>query len=147
MSSWFLLKMTKNKIHVYLQWTHNYLLLQWCYTRLWRMGSSGMLRHVALVRTDVSEEPSASFIRVTRIARCEECFAACDSCHKSHTALTSQKTPFFIPPWKLQILLHRTVFGYTFLPTFYYFLSYFCSHAKYFLQCSFSINQMGKVSL
>jgi hypothetical protein len=29
--------------------------------------SSGMLRHVHLVRTDVSEEPSASFIRVTRI--------------------------------------------------------------------------------
>jgi hypothetical protein len=26
-----------------------------------------MLRRVALVRTDVSEEPSASFIRVTRI--------------------------------------------------------------------------------
>jgi uncharacterized membrane protein len=26
-----------------------------------------MLRHVALVRTDVSEEPGASFIRVTRI--------------------------------------------------------------------------------
>jgi hypothetical protein len=32
-----------------------------------RMMSSGMLRHVALVRTDVSEELSASFIRVTRI--------------------------------------------------------------------------------
>jgi hypothetical protein len=29
--------------------------------------SSGLLRRVALVRTDVSEEPSASFIRVTRI--------------------------------------------------------------------------------
>jgi hypothetical protein len=28
---------------------------------------SGMLRRVALVRTDVSEELSASFIRVTRI--------------------------------------------------------------------------------
>jgi hypothetical protein len=31
------------------------------------MVSSGMLRRVALVITDVSEEPSASFIRVTRI--------------------------------------------------------------------------------
>jgi hypothetical protein len=31
------------------------------------MSSSGMLRRVALVRTDVSDEPSASIIRVTRI--------------------------------------------------------------------------------
>jgi hypothetical protein len=31
------------------------------------MVSSGMLRHVALVRTNVSEELSVSFIRVTRI--------------------------------------------------------------------------------
>jgi hypothetical protein len=34
---------------------------------IWRMASSGMLRRVALVRIDVSEELSASFIRVTRI--------------------------------------------------------------------------------
>jgi hypothetical protein len=32
-----------------------------------RMVSSGMLRRVALVITDVSEEPGASFIRVTKI--------------------------------------------------------------------------------
>jgi hypothetical protein len=31
------------------------------------MASSGMLRRVALVRTDVSEELSVSIIRVTRI--------------------------------------------------------------------------------
>jgi hypothetical protein len=34
---------------------------------LLRMVSSGMLRRLVLVRTDVSEELSASFIRVTRI--------------------------------------------------------------------------------
>jgi hypothetical protein len=39
-----------------------------CNVRIsWRMVSSGMLRRVALVRTDVSEKLSSSFIRVTRI--------------------------------------------------------------------------------
>jgi hypothetical protein len=43
---------------------------------LWRMSSSGMLRRVALVRTDVSKEPSASFIRVTRIGELGRILAA-----------------------------------------------------------------------
>jgi hypothetical protein len=40
------------------------------------MVSSGLLRRVALVRTDVSEEPSASFIRVTRIGELGATLAA-----------------------------------------------------------------------
>jgi hypothetical protein len=50
------------------------------------MPSSGMLRRVALVRTDVSEELSASFIMVTRIdelgtlAVTSNLFAACFGC-------------------------------------------------------------------
>jgi hypothetical protein len=42
------------------------------------MASSGILRGVALVRTDVSEELSASIIRVTRIG--EFFFVACVGC-------------------------------------------------------------------
>jgi hypothetical protein len=42
---------------------------------LWRMVSSGMLRRVALVRTDISEKPSAS-IRVTRIGEIGKTLAA-----------------------------------------------------------------------
>jgi DNA-binding TFAR19-related protein (PDSD5 family) len=37
------------------------------YVTILRMPSSEMLRRVALVRADVSEELSASFIRATRI--------------------------------------------------------------------------------
>jgi hypothetical protein len=51
------------------------------------MASFGMLRRVVLVRTDVSEELSASFIRVTRTAELGTTlaviwyfFAACDGC-------------------------------------------------------------------
>jgi demethoxyubiquinone hydroxylase (CLK1/Coq7/Cat5 family) len=39
------------------------------------MASSGMLRSVALVTTDVSEELSASFIRVIRIGELGELVA------------------------------------------------------------------------
>jgi hypothetical protein len=42
--------------------------------------SSGMLRRVLLVRTDVSEELSASFIRVTRIGELITRLAVISSC-------------------------------------------------------------------
>jgi hypothetical protein len=40
------------------------------------MASSGMLRHVALIRADVSEEFSASIIRLTRIGELGTTLAA-----------------------------------------------------------------------
>jgi hypothetical protein len=45
------------------------------------MVSSGMLHHVALVRTDVSKEPNASFIRVTRIGELGTMFAVTSNQH------------------------------------------------------------------
>jgi hypothetical protein len=44
-----------------------------------RIASSGMLRRVALVRTDVSEQLSASFIRVTRIGELRTTLAVTSS--------------------------------------------------------------------
>jgi hypothetical protein len=52
------------------------------------MVSCGMLRRVALVRTDVSEELSASFIKVTRIGELETTLVVTSvvpSSYKSHT--------------------------------------------------------------
>jgi hypothetical protein len=42
--------------------------------------SSGLLRRVALVRTDVSEEPGASFIRVTKIGELGTTLAVTNNC-------------------------------------------------------------------
>jgi hypothetical protein len=68
------------------------------------MASSGMLRRVALVRTDVSEELSASFIRVTRIGELGTMLALTSNRRTLRRSrflqephgVTSQKTPFFI---------------------------------------------------
>jgi hypothetical protein len=49
-----------------------------CYINIrdsWKMASSGMLRRVALIRTDASEELSPSFVRVTRIGELETTLA------------------------------------------------------------------------
>jgi hypothetical protein len=74
----------------------------------WRMLSSGMLRLVTLVRTDVSVKRSASIIRVTRIV--ELGTGGTTFLRKRRFVLkphsvTSQKTAFFtvtaVKPWNL----------------------------------------------
>jgi hypothetical protein len=57
------------------------------------MASSGVLRRVALVRTDVSEELSASIISVTRNG---ELGTLAVISNRSTHGVISQKTPFFI---------------------------------------------------
>jgi hypothetical protein len=70
------------------------------------MVSSGMLHRVALVRTDVSDELSASFIRGTRIGELGTTLHAAKKYEvylrsmrrllQEPHGVTSQKTPFFI---------------------------------------------------
>jgi hypothetical protein len=50
-----------------------------------------MLCRVVLVRTDVSEEPSASFIRVTRIGEVGTTLAATDACCEEILGISSQR--------------------------------------------------------
>jgi hypothetical protein len=67
--------------------------------RLWRMVSSGMLRRVALVRTDVLEELSASFIRVTRIGDLGTILAVTSSMRRLLVKLVLLPVHRFLSPW------------------------------------------------
>jgi hypothetical protein len=59
------------------------------------MASSGMLGRVALVRTDVSEEISTSFIRVTRIGELGTTLAITSNrCTKLPAYFTQNKNPY-----------------------------------------------------
>jgi hypothetical protein len=57
------------------------------------MRSSGMLRRVALVRTDVSKELSASIIRVTRIGELRTTLT--DSCHPDDGGTMFHRNVFY----------------------------------------------------
>jgi hypothetical protein len=64
------------------------------------MVSSGMLRRVALVRTDVSEELSASFIKVTIIGELETTLAVTSNrrtLSSSETSVLTRATQHNIP--------------------------------------------------
>jgi hypothetical protein len=68
------------------------------------MMSSAMLNHEALVRTDVSEEPGASIIRVTRIGELGAKLAVTSNRRRLRRntkpqephGVTSQNTAFFL---------------------------------------------------
>jgi hypothetical protein len=60
------------------------------------MVSSGFLRHVAIVITEVSEEPGASFIRVTKIGELVHQVPPKHRFLQEPHGITTQKTPFFI---------------------------------------------------
>jgi hypothetical protein len=60
----------------------------------------GMLRCVALVRTDVSEEPSASFVRVTRIGELG-----------TTLALTSNRRTLVVPSSPILVTLMKEELG------------------------------------
>jgi hypothetical protein len=74
----------------------------------WRMGSSWMLRCVDLVRTDVSEELSASFIRVTRIGELGTTIALTSNRPTLRRNTEGKETPTLLHPLEIANFNHRT---------------------------------------
>jgi hypothetical protein len=67
-------ELVAGRSYIYMRARISSILNNKAYTIL-RMASSGMLRRVALIRTDVSEKLSVSFFRVTRIGELETALA------------------------------------------------------------------------
>jgi hypothetical protein len=68
------------------------------------MASSGMLRRVAVVRTEVSEELSASLIRVTRLYEEGTTLAVTSNRHKLRRNCTGFKDTVTVPYISVQSL-------------------------------------------
>jgi hypothetical protein len=75
------------------------------------MPSYGMLRCVALVRTDVLEEPSASFIRVTRIGELGTTLAVCSNQHTLHSVRHLLVTDSVVPSSPILVTLMKEALG------------------------------------
>jgi hypothetical protein len=72
------------------------------------MVSSGMLRRVALVRIDVSEEISASFIRVTRIGELGTTLAATSNRRTLRRLLVVPSSPILVTLMKVALSSSET---------------------------------------
>jgi hypothetical protein len=72
------------------------------------MSSSGMLRRVALVKTDVSEELRASFIRVTRIGELGNTLAVTSNRRKLRRNINVPSSPILVALMKVALSTSET---------------------------------------